>query len=161
MLSESGRVVAIAEDGLWVETIRRSTCGTCSAAKGCGHGLLNQMGDGRRNYTWVLPGDCSMADFAVDDEVRIAIPESLLLFSSALVYGLPLMSMLVTAVLLSEVPLGVAPDVLAVTGALLGFGLGVVAVRLHAGRHRQDRALQPRLLGLAPAPVTAQPLSIT
>ena len=44
MLIETGRVVAVEanEEALWVETIRQSTCGSCAANKGCGHGLLNR-----------------------------------------------------------------------------------------------------------------------
>ena len=29
MLTETGRVVAVDDDGLWVETVRRSTCNAC------------------------------------------------------------------------------------------------------------------------------------
>ena len=50
MLVETGRVVAVEEDSLWVETIRQSTCGSCAAQKGCGHGLLNRYADGKRGY---------------------------------------------------------------------------------------------------------------
>ena len=78
MLSETGRVVAVEADGLWVETIRRSSCGSCSARRGCGHGLLNRLGDGRNNLVRVLPGGLATEDFAVDDEVLIALPESVI-----------------------------------------------------------------------------------
>ena len=44
MLLETGRVVAVDADSVWVETIRRTTCGSCAVQKGCGHGLLNQLG---------------------------------------------------------------------------------------------------------------------
>ena len=40
MLTETGRVVAVDDDGLWVETVRRSTCNACGVRQGCGHGLL-------------------------------------------------------------------------------------------------------------------------
>ena len=57
MLTEVGRVIAVERDGLWVETIRSSTCGSCGARKACGHGLANQMRDGERGLVRVLPGD--------------------------------------------------------------------------------------------------------
>ena len=40
---ESGRVVAIEESGVWVETIRSSACGSCAARSGCGHRTLAGM----------------------------------------------------------------------------------------------------------------------
>ena len=44
MLKESGKVVSIEDDGLWVETIQQSTCGSCRAKKGCGQQLLSKIG---------------------------------------------------------------------------------------------------------------------
>ena len=79
MLTETGRVVGIETDGIWVETIRRSTCGTCSAQKGCGHGLLNRISEGKRGYVRALPGGHSVEDYKVDDQVLISIPEEVIL----------------------------------------------------------------------------------
>ena len=70
MLVESGRVVAIEPDAVWVETLRRSTCGACEVRNGCGHGLLNRIGDGRRACLRVLPGPGGTHACEVNDEVR-------------------------------------------------------------------------------------------
>jgi sigma-E factor negative regulatory protein RseC len=153
MLTETGRVVAVEKDGLWVETIRRSTCGSCAAQKGCGHGLLNRIADGRRNYVRVLAPGPAIAACAVDDRVRISIPDQVILRGSVVVYVLPLLSMLSLAAGASVLwPTGqdLAAAGGAVTGLLLGFGL----VRWHAWRHRDDSKLQPTLLEVvSPAPV--------
>jgi len=46
MLRESGRVVAIESDAVWVETIRSSLCGSCAAKAGCGQDYLTgDVGD--------------------------------------------------------------------------------------------------------------------
>jgi sigma-E factor negative regulatory protein RseC len=156
MLIETGRVVAVDADGLWVETIRQSTCGTCAAQKGCGHGLINRLSDGKRGYVRVLPGKRDPQECSVDDQVRISIPEEVILRGSLIVYMLPLACMLAGA----ATAVGLAPgsqDVSAALGAALGFGLGLVLVRWHAWRHRDDHRLQPTLLEvLRPlkAPVT-------
>ena len=71
MLIETGRVVAVDAQGLWVETIRQSTCGSCAARSGCGHGLLNRMSDGRQGYIRVLPGDQSIESVRINDQVLI------------------------------------------------------------------------------------------
>lgn len=158
MLVESGRVVARDDDGLWVETIRRSTCGSCAAQKGCGHGLMNKIGDGRRSYVRVLPGKVSIEECLVDDEVRIALPEDVLLRGSLVVYIMPLVAMLLGALCAAQFSTS-RPDLLAAAGAVAGFCLGIAGVRWHARLHRNDTRMQPTLLEVQ-RPATT-PLSLT
>ena len=150
MLTETGRVVAVESGWLWVETIRQSTCGSCSAAKGCGHGLMNQMGDGRRSYLKVASDAFPDGRFKVDDEVHIAIPEQMLLSGSFVVYMVPLLSTLVVASIFAGL-VPAASDVDTVLGAGVGFLCGVGLVRWHAWHRRNDTRVHPRLLGPAGA----------
>jgi sigma-E factor negative regulatory protein RseC len=143
MLTETGRVVAVESDSLWVETIRQSTCGSCQASKGCGHGLLNRIRQQRHGLIRVLPGREYPANCSIDDEVRIGIPEGVVLQGSLLVYLLPLLGMLAGAAG-AEWLAGSEPAT--VLGAVLGFAAGAAAVRLHAWRHRQDASLHPVLI---------------
>ena len=140
---ERGRVVAIEEDALWVETIRQSTCGSCSARAGCGQGLLNRLGDGRRNHLRVLLGDCSPQDYRLDDPVEFSVSDNVLLKAAAVVYLMPLASMLVGMGLAHELS---GSQGAAAIGALGGFALGFGLVRLHAWYTRNDPRLQPRLV---------------
>jgi sigma-E factor negative regulatory protein RseC len=151
MLIETGRVVAVevTEGALWVETIRQSTCGSCAAKKGCGHGLLNRIADGRTGYVRVLSGAVAAERCAVDDQVSISIPEQVILRGSMLVYMLPLLCMLAGAASADSFFIGAAQSV-AVAGALAGLALGFAIVRWHAWRHRADRNLQPTLLEVLP-----------
>ena len=145
MLIETGRVVAVDDEGLWVETIRKSTCGSCAAQAGCGHGILNRLGSDRRGYVRVLPGKVDTTGCEVDDQVRISIPEEVILRGSLVVYMVPLAFMLGGALL----AVGLFPesrDWPAMAGALLGFAAGWGVVRWHAWRHRADSNLQPTLL---------------
>lgn len=145
MLIETGRVVAVEADGLWVETIRQSTCGACAAQKGCGHGLLNRMSDGRHGYIRVLRGDLGAGDCAVDDQVRISIPEAVILRGSFVVYMVPLAGMLgAAAVAVRLWP--AAPDLAAALGSVVGLAAGFAVVRWHAWHHRHDRDMQPTVL---------------
>jgi sigma-E factor negative regulatory protein RseC len=145
MLIETGRVVAVEQEAVWVETIRQSTCGSCAANKGCGHGLLNRMADGRTGYVRVLPGSVSPGRCAIDDQVRIGIPEQVILQGSIVVYMLPLLLMLAGAATVSGLWSGPAEPA-AVGGAVAGLLLGFALVYWHARRHRDDPALQPVLL---------------
>lgn len=147
MLTETGRVVAVEADGVWVETIRQSTCGSCAAQKGCGHGLMNRISDGHRSLIRALSGQLNASDCRVDDEVRIAIPEEVILRGSLVVYILPLLLMLAGAGIAAAVSLEHS-DLAAALGAAGGFALGFALVRWHAHRHRDDRSLQPILVEL-------------
>ena len=152
MLTESGRVVGLEEDGVWVETIRRSTCGTCAAQKGCGHGLVHRISEGKRGYIRVLPGEHPIDHYKIDDQVLISIPEEVILRGSLIAYVMPLVAMLVGA--LSAVNwLPGNEDLLAVCGAGVGLALGFALVRWHGTRHRRDPAFQPVLLRVIAPPV--------
>lgn len=129
MISETGRVVGIEDTALWVETIRRSTCGTCAAQKGCGQGLMNKATDGRRNQLRVLLGPLAADSFHLDDEVEISIPERALIAGAMMVYLMPLMAMIAGMAFATQFKSG---DAAAAAGALIGFIAGMLLVRLHA-----------------------------
>ena len=157
MLTETGRVVAVEADGVWVETIRQSTCGACAARKGCGHGLLNRYAEGRRGYIRVLPGPTlAPADCRIDDQVMISLPESVILRGSFTVYLLPLLSLLAAAAAGAAVT---GSDAGALLGAAVGLAAGLGLVRLHAWRHRDNRALQPTMVEIVAEPAQALKLS--
>ncbi len=147
-MRENGRVVAIENDCLWVETIRQSTCNTCSAQKGCGHGMMNKIGNGRRHHIRVLLGERVATDFAIDDQVEISVPEQVLVSGALLVYLLPLVTLLAGASVIGQWWPG---DFMAFIGALCGFAMGVGMVRIHAQFNRNNITMQPVLIGLAPA----------
>ena len=44
MLTETGKVIAIEDDGLWVETLQLSACAQCAARQGCGQRVLAKAG---------------------------------------------------------------------------------------------------------------------
>jgi sigma-E factor negative regulatory protein RseC len=150
MLTETGRVVAVEADGLWVQTVRQSTCGSCAAQAGCGHGLMNRMSAQRQlGLVRALADPAQLAACRIDDEVRIALPESVVLQASALVYVLPLLTLLAGAVAMNALwPAG--GDLASVAGAVLGLGAGFLSVRWHARRHRNDRRFQPALVEVLP-----------
>lgn len=157
MITETGRVVGIEDKALWVETIRRSTCGSCAAQKGCGQGLMNKATDGRRNQLRVLLGSQSADAFHLDDEVEISIPERALITGAMMVYLLPLLSMIAGMALASQYA---SSDGVAAVGALLGFVLGMVLVRLHAMYIQNKPAFQASVVAKY-TPTTVDSLAIS
>lgn len=154
MITETGRVVAIEANSLWVETIRKSTCNSCSAQKGCGHGLINKYSAGRAHHVRALLDGQSAADYHVDDEVEIAIPEQVLIRGAFLVYLLPLVTMLAVAVLADH---WWHSDAAAVIGAVVGFIAGIAVTRLHGARNANEVSQQPvvvRQIGATRQPVS-------
>ncbi len=148
-VTETGTVLEVEKDCLWVETIQRSTCDACSAEKGCGqrlivkwssadeanrraHGVLRVLLDGR-------PG----GDYAVGDEVRIGVPDQVVVKGSLLVYLTPLLGLIAGALLGSSNDGSEGTVILA---ALCGFVVGAVFVRLHSYYRRHDTRVQPVLI---------------
>ena len=140
MITERGRVVAADTDGVWLETVRRSTCSGCSARNGCGHGLFNSYGSGGRHYVRALPGAFAPESFQVNDEVEISVPERALLSGALWVYLMPLAALLAGMVLASH---WYASDTAAAAGAGAGLLAGLGLLRLHAAWTRHSLAYQP------------------
>lgn len=142
MIHEKGRIVAIEPDGLWVETIQRSTCNSCSAEKGCGQSLMAKL-SGHTSYLWVLLQGRDANRYQLGDEVEIGVPESVVVNGSLFAYLVPLFGMILGA--------GVAHHQFASEGftilsAFAGLVAGAVLVRWHSHRTRFDSRLQPVLI---------------
>jgi sigma-E factor negative regulatory protein RseC len=157
MLTETGRVVGIEADGLWVQTMPRSTCGACAAQPGCGHGLLHRNAEGRRGRIRVVSGDGVVEQYSVDDHVLIGVAAEMILRGSFIAYVVPLLAM-VAGALAAAYWLPRHEDYLAVLGAAGGLALGFVLVYWHSVRHRGDSGFQPVLLGFASPP--AEPVTL-
>lgn len=140
MIEETGRVVALEEGAVWVETLRKSTCSSCSANAGCGQGLMDKLGVGQqRGFVRVL----SDLQLALDDVVVIGIREDLLLRSALLVYLLPVLGLLSAALLASSQGLAEGWVILCAMAGLAGCWL---VVRWHCQRSENDPELQPVVL---------------
>lgn len=134
MITETGRVVAVKDGKAWVQTIRASACESCSARGGCGQRVLAGASSGRANQVLVS----NHLNARVGDEVTVAIEESALLSASVLVYGLPLLLLVLGAVAGQHWLPG--PDAGAIAGAVAGLVAGFAIAR--SGRlRRQDEAL--------------------
>lgn len=137
MIEEHGRVVAIEAGAVWVETLRKSTCSSCSASSGCGQGLMDKLGVGhKRGLVRAL------CDLSVDvgDSVVIGIREDLLVRGSLLLYLLPLVGLFCIALLAQA--LGASEPQIIIAG-LSGLALGWVLVRRRSQQTANNPDLQP------------------
>jgi sigma-E factor negative regulatory protein RseC len=123
MIEEEGRVVAVEKDAVWVETIRKSTCSSCTARNGCGQHLADKYRS-KKSHSYIRAvSDISLEE---DDKVVVGIPETALIKVSILVYLLPLVSMMSSLWLASWLGWG---DPLIAASALAGLAAGFLPVR--------------------------------
>lgn len=140
MIEERGRVVAVEAGAVWVATVRKSTCSSCSAQKGCGQGLLDNLGLGsRRGFVRAL----SNLPVGVGDSVVIGVREDLLVRGSMLVYLLPLLGLFAGALLARQFS---TAEPLIIFFSLSGFALAWLAVRWRSRLVSDEPALQPVVL---------------
>jgi sigma-E factor negative regulatory protein RseC len=139
MIVETGTVVAIEADSLWVETIQKTACEVCVAQKGCGTRVLSKL-TGKTNRIRVLLNQHSSSVISLGQDVSIAIPEDVIVKGSLLVYLLPVVSAVSGAWLA-----GSESDISSILGALAGLLLGGWVVNLHSKKTRNDLRTNPVL----------------
>lgn len=142
MILETGKIVSVEPEGVWVETIQGSVCGSCKAEKGCGQSLMAKWG-ARASYIWVLLEGRNPDDYRVGDEIQIGIPEDIVVKASLLAYVMPLLLMLILTISAHYL---FNSEGLTVIGALLGLVVGGFILRWHSARSRYDPRLQPVLV---------------
>ncbi|MGI9295715.1 MAG: SoxR reducing system RseC family protein [Pseudomonadales bacterium] len=160
---ESGRVVAIEADALWVETQQQSTCGNCAVQKGCGQGLLQQLYPARRNHLRVLLGndvssDHSPDSYVVGDRVEFSLPDHIIVTGSALLYLVPIVGLLLGALLGGQF---FANEFAIIVTAFAGFCLAAAGVRLFSMAHSDEATLQAQLVGHVHTSQTTSPVQLT
>lgn len=148
MLTERGRVVAIEADRVWVETLRQSSCGSCSARAGCGHGMLNSALPGASRGLVKARLGHGLPPIALHDEVEISVPERGFLQAASLLYALPIAATVGAAMVADRFLVDAAAgqgmaDLQVTIAAALGLGLGLLSVRLLTGASGDGAALEP------------------
>ncbi|SDX24029.1 SoxR reducing system RseC family protein [Marinobacter mobilis] len=140
MITETGRVIAVKGENIWVQTIRLSACNSCKARQGCGQKVLAGATGGRANQVQVV----NHLGARVGDEVTLAIAESALLGASLLAYAVPLLLFVLGAV--AGHYAGSGTEGAAIIGSVIGLAAGFGVARLLHGRHGSEYV--PRLLSV-------------
>lgn len=150
MIEEQVVVTATTPEGAWVEGIQQSACGSCSAKAGCGQHTMSQLG---KKVTLWLPFDSQFASasgvseeglsinsLSVGQQIVVGLPEGAILRSTLVLYGVPLLALVLGAILGHSLWGELGSILSAVLFMLLGFKL--------AGRisEKFKRQWQPQLL---------------
>lgn len=150
------RVVAMADNTLWLEPEQTTSCGHCSASASCATGTREAAGMGTvtsrlqaRRFRMDVPGGAG--EFRVGDRLVVGVSEKALLSGSMTAYGLPLLTALVAGSVTQALYGDDAATMIGMVGGLaVGLlGAGVIARMLGA---RGD--LAPRFLRRARADET-------
>ncbi|GGK81515.1 SoxR reducing system RseC family protein [Amphritea balenae] len=141
MIEESGRVVRLESETVWVETIKQSACAGCSAQKGCGQSLLAKIGDGKRLEIQVDNPD--QIAVSVDDQVLLGVGERSFLTASLLVYLLPVVAMFIAALM---VQIAGFAEPLVIVAAVLGLIGGFLLTRIISNSMTAHCSYRPVLL---------------
>jgi sigma-E factor negative regulatory protein RseC len=121
MLEQTAEVIHTASDGIWVQAVEPSGCGTCGG-QGCSSRRIAELFQ-RKPRTFRV--ECDLA-LAPGDRVVVGIARGSVLKSAARAYGLPLVLMLTGALLAQAMRPG---DGAALVGMLIGGAMGWLAAR--------------------------------
>lgn len=121
MLEQTAQVTRTAPDGIWVQAVEPSGCGTCGG-QGCSSRRIAELFQRKPRHFLV---DCDLS-LAPGDRVVVGIAHGSVLKSALRVYGLPLVLMLAGALLAHGILPGDGP---ALMGMLLGGVVGWLATR--------------------------------
>lgn len=143
MISERARVLRVADGIAWVHCESQAGCARCAAGEGCGGGVFARLLRGRlQELPLALPGP--MADqVAAGDWVLVGLSTRAVQAASMLLYGLPLLGLVVGA---SAGDLWLGGDLAALAGAVAGLVAGFLAAHARARRLADDPGMAPVLL---------------
>lgn len=99
MIEEMGTVVAVDGNFVWVETQIKTTCASCKASDACPTSTIAKAFTPKANHVYMAV-PCALQ---VGQQVKIGISEQALLLASVMVYLLPLLLMITTAMMLMGV----------------------------------------------------------
>jgi len=143
MIEEHAIVVDVDNDTAMLEVVRKTPCGLCGQTRGCGISLWGRLFGHRSNIFKAV----NQINAKAGDAVIVGIEEQALLFSSMLVYGIPLATLLVGALLAGViVPSELHADRNAIIGAALGLVLGLLWVKAHSAGRGLDARYRPVIL---------------
>jgi len=145
MLKESGTVVAVESDGVWVETLQLSACAGCRARHGCGQKVLASA-ESRQTRIKALFGESFNGPMPeLGQTVVIGVDEQAMLRGALFSYGFPLLTMLLLTALGAVLS---ASEGLAIVAAVFGLLLGGWFVRLRSNRLAASLCLHAQFLSI-------------
>jgi len=133
MIKQPAKVISESDSSYLLETLAKSACPKCAAGEGCGGGILATA---FANKTYRLSVKKSK-QLQVNDLVQVGIESSVLIRASMVLYLLPLLFMVISAVLAGSLISN--HDLYTVTGAIIGMLTGAFTAKLLSRRYLNEQ----------------------
>ncbi len=149
-MTETARVIATEGEYAWVETQRKTACGSCSVQKGCGTGVLAKVLGNRVSRIRVI----NTIGAGKNELVVLGLEDGALVRSAFALYAMPLILLLLGGVaggLLAEGLSWQSQEGATAVCGVLGLLLGFAWMRRYGHVMARDPLHQPRLIGFADA----------
>lgn len=145
MIEEKAIVVSTSEKFAQVQTQRRTACGVCAAQSGCGTSLLSKVFGNKRSSLSVL----KTVNAKPGDQVVIGLEEQVLVKISLVVYLVPLLGLILSAVVgkvgAEELDI-LSPELVSIFSGLIGLLIALSWVRRFMRSIQTDRSYQAVIL---------------
>ena len=145
MITENATVVLIENNQTWIETQRKSSCGQCSANKGCGTSVLSKVLGNKLSKMKAI----NKIDAKVGDQVVVGLNEGSLLKGAFIIYMLPLLFLFLFSLagqLISQNLQIYNSEVIIIIFAALGFYVGMRRVKFFSRSIEKNENYQPVIL---------------
>lgn len=124
MIEEQAIVIKASKDRVTLEVVRTKPCGLCGQVRGCGNSIWGKIFSHQSGHIETK----NNLNAKLGDVVILAIDETLMLKSSLMLYGVPLLSMFLGMVFANSLAKEMS-ELYTLVGAVAGLFLGVVMIK--------------------------------
>ncbi|MCF6194923.1 MAG: SoxR reducing system RseC family protein [Kangiellaceae bacterium] len=141
MLIETGIVSAIQGDHASVSTQNQLACSSCKEADSCGNGILEKFFSGKIFVTEMK----NLIGAKIGDKVSIHIPKSSVTKAALVVYILPLIFMILTALVVSSFG---ATENWTILSSLIGLLVGLFVTKYYNHKILNRESYLPKMVSI-------------
>ena len=124
MIEEQAIVIKASKQSVTLEVVRSKPCGLCGQVRGCGNSIWGKIFSHQSGHIETR----NNLNAKLGDIVILGIDETLMLKSSLMLYGVPLLSMFLCMVIANSFAKEMT-ELYTLVGAVLGLSLGVVMIK--------------------------------
>jgi sigma-E factor negative regulatory protein RseC len=124
MIEEEAIVIKASKENVTLEVVRSKPCGLCGQVRGCGNSIWGKIFSHRTGYIETR----NHLNAKLGDVVILGIDETLMLKSSLMLYGVPLMLMFLGMVIANTFAKETT-ELYVLLGAVMGLFLGIVLIK--------------------------------
>ena len=124
MIEEQAVVIKASKERVTLEVVRDKPCGLCGQVRGCGNSIWGKIFSHQSGHIETR----NDLNAKLGDVVILGIDETLMLKSSLMLYGVPLLSMFLCMVIANSFAKEMV-EIYTLIGAVTGLFLGVVMIK--------------------------------